>query len=139
MKALLLVLLTTVSIAFLSSVTLAQPGGGGRMGMSPEKRIVELIAQLDVTPEQEAGFREAMQQIGTTRMARMRQGRGGNGASQSDERSRPDAEAMMARQAEAQKQETEILAGVLNAAQVEKYLELEQARMANRMERSNRQ
>ena len=148
MRSLLLVLLTTLSMAFASSAVFAQHGGGdgngngnggggGGMGMNPEARIVELIAQLEVTDEQEAGFREAMKQIQESRMANMRQGggqgggRGGDGAGGGGQR--------MERQAEMQKQAEEILGAVLSAAQIEKYTELEQARMAEMMERRNRQ
>ncbi len=139
MRSLLLVLLTIASIAFATSVAFAQPGGG--RGMDPEKQITELIAQLDITAEQEEAFREVMLQISEIRMGAMRQGggRGGDGNSaQSEERTRPNREEMMARQAEMQAQEEELLATVLDAAQVEKYRELQQARMAEMMERRNR-
>lgn len=137
MKPLLLVFLTAVSIAFTSSAAFAQPGDGRGMRMDPEAQIIELISQLDVTSEQEAGFREAMQQIGDARMGGMRQGGGrrGDGASQSEEEREQGRAAMMEKQAEMKLQAQEILATVLSAAQIEKYNELEEARMAKMQER----
>ncbi len=144
MKSLMLVLLTSASIAFSACVAFAQPGGaGGRgMNMDPEKEITELIAQLDVTADQEEGFRQAMMQIAETRMAGMRQGGGrrnsGDDGAQSQERTRPNAEEMAERRAQMRAQEEEILAAVLDAGQIEKYREIQQARMAEMMERRDR-
>ncbi|MGJ8688509.1 MAG: hypothetical protein ACSHXZ_03230 [Gammaproteobacteria bacterium] len=137
MKNLLLVLLTTTSIAFASSAAFAQPGEGRGMRMDPEAQIVELISQLDITSEQETGFREAMQQINEARMTGMRQGGGrrGDGASQSEQERGQGRAAMMEKQAELKEQAQEILATVLSAAQIEKYNELEEARMAKMQER----
>jgi len=132
----MLVLFTVSSIAFASSVAFAQPGGG-RGGMDPEKQITQLIAQLDVTAEQEQGFREVMQQIGEIRMAGMRRGGGHQGGDQAQERVRPTQEEMMERQAQIQAEEENILATVLDAAQIEKYREIQQERMAKMMSRRN--
>ena len=145
MKSLMLVLLTSASIAFSACVAFAQPGGGGGgrgTNMNPEKEITELIAQLDVTADQEEGFRQAMMQIAETRMAGMRQGggrrNGGDDGAQSQERTRPNAEEMAERRAQMQAQEEEILAAVLDAGQIGKYREIQQARMAEMMERRDR-
>lgn len=137
MKSLLLVFLTTVSIAFASNAALAQPGEGRGMRMDPEAQIVELISQLDITAEQEAGFREAMEQINETRMAGMGQGGGRRGeeSSQAGEQQGKGRAAMMEKRAEMQKQTQEILATVLSPAQIEKFNELEEARMAKMQER----
>lgn len=79
---------TAVVLSVLAQAGMAQPGGGQgggmNMGMNSEAQIKELIAQLDVTSEQEPAFREAMAQIGEMRRAAMQEmggaaGQGGQG------------------------------------------------------------
>lgn len=157
----LIVLFTSLLIAFGVQFSYAQPGRG--QGMDPEQQINELIAALDITAEQEPDFREAMAQVNELRMGGgrgMREGRGrGQGEEQDGEAAHEghgaggaqagaDAEAgangrgmeMMAqRRAEMEAKTDEILAPVLSDAQLAKYKELEAERMEQMMSRMRRQ
>jgi Spy/CpxP family protein refolding chaperone len=143
MKTALLALLTTLALALGASALQAQPGsgqgggpglgGGGGMRMNPEVRIQELIGTLEVTPAQEPAFREAMARVIELQrgaMGGMRQG-GDTGAGQG-----PGGSAAMPRRAEIQQQAEALLAAVLNAAQMAKFRELEDARMSRMRERN---
>jgi hypothetical protein len=89
MKTTLGVLLTSFILALGINTLQAQPGsgqGGGQgqgggmgQGMNPEVRVQELIAELEITAEQESAFRAAMGQINELRMANMREMNRGNG------------------------------------------------------------
>ncbi len=84
MKIATIAVMGTLMLALGSHHALAQPGsgnGGGRGmgGMNPEQQVKELITQLDVTPEQEPAFREAMAKVNELRMGAMREMRGGPG------------------------------------------------------------
>lgn len=166
MKNFLLVVLSAALISLGTQSALAQArGGDSGMGMNQEKRLVELIEQLDITAEQEPEFRAAMAQLNEQRRQMMRAqreagdaGRGAGARSQDgadDERRRGERGAdrqrqggaasannrgergagMVARQERMQQLATEVLSPVLSAAQLEKYHELEKARMAKMMER----
>lgn len=145
-------LLTTMFIAFGAQFAYAQPG----RGMDPEQQVKELIAQLDITAEQEPAFREAMVKVNELRMAEMGQMRGGQGRGQGQGQDRgqrqgggdqanTDAEEagrgmeMMAqRRAEMEAQTQALLEPVLSGAQLTKYNELEAARMEQMMSRTRR-
>mgnify|MGYP003670586454 FL=1 len=70
-------LLITMFIALGAQFAYAQPGRG--MEMDPEQQLVELIAALDITAEQEPAFREAMMKVNEMRMEEMGQMRGMRG------------------------------------------------------------
>lgn len=150
-------LLATIFISLGAQFAYAQPERG--MGMDPEKQIKELITQLDITTEQEPAFREAMGKVNAMNMESMGQMRGmREGQSQSDGQSKAhddhvpeDAQAganargsgrgmeMMAqRRAEMEEKTQAILAPVLSSAQLEKFKELEAARMEKMMSRMQR-
>lgn len=149
----LIAIFTMLLIAFGAQWAYAQPGRG--MGMDPEQQIKELIAQLDVTSEQEPAFRAAMQKVNEMRMEgmsgmrgmRQEQGQGGapahpehNAAPGDQANAMPEdsargMEMMMKRRAEMEAKTQEILASVLSSAQQEKFKELEAARMQEMMSR----
>ena len=154
-------LLTIMFIAFGVQFAYAQPGRG--MEMDPEQQVKELIAQLDITAEQEPAFREAMMKINEMRMGQMRGMRGGQGQGRGqgqgqgtdvahdghdaggDQASGDAGEegrgmAMMAqRRAEMEAKTQALLEPVLSGAQMTKYNELEAARMEQMMSRMRRQ
>ncbi len=158
-------LLTTMFIALGAQSAYAQPGRG--MEMDPEQQLIELIAALDITAEQEPAFREAMMKVNEMRMEEMGQMRGmraGQGRGQGQARGQDtdaahdghdaggdqvnaDAgeaagrgmEMMAQRRAEMEAKTQAILEPVLNGAQMTKYHELEAARMEQMMSRMRRQ
>lgn len=150
----LIALSATLLIAFGAQFAYAQPGRG--MGMDPEQQIKELISSLDVTAEQEPAFREAMAQLNEMRMAGMGGGNRGmrnaqdpdrdashdehNAAASGNDAPMPadagrNMEMMAQRRAEMEEKALALLAPVLSSAQLEKYKELEAARMAQMMSR----
>lgn len=156
MTRLFLTLTTLFFITISASLAYAQPG----RGMDPEQQIKELIAQLDITGEQEPAFRAAMVELNTMRMADMGQmrgrrdgqdrgqeqdstvahagqGAGGDQADTSADQAGRD-EMMEQRRAQMEEKTRTILAPVLSSAQLGKYIELEQARMAQMMTRMRR-
>lgn len=154
MKRSLIALFTTFLFAFGTQFAYAQPGRG--MGMDPEQQIKELISSLDVTAEQEPAFREAMAQVNAMRMGGMgggdrgmRNGQGPGRDAPHDEHSAAasdkvvpmpadadrNMEMMAKRRAEMEEKTLALLAPVLSSAQLEKYKELEDARMAQMMSR----
>lgn len=131
MKSRFLILLTTL---LLTLSVQAQPGsgpGGGMRMMNPEARVAELITTLEITPQQEPAFREAMTAIAQQQMAAMqsmRQGAGSGGAGQGGGQG-------MAMRAELQAQTEAALTPILTEAQMAKFREVEAARMAEMRER----
>jgi len=153
MKTALLALLTSVVLVLSASVLQAQPGsgqgggpglgGGGGMRMNPEARVQQLIATLEITPAQEPAFREAMARVNELQMAAMagmRQGGGqGGGQGQGGAPGQGGGQGQgqgMQRRAEMQRQTEELLAAVLTEAQMTKFRETEEARMAQMRERN---
>lgn len=145
MKTALFALITSLALALGASALQAQPGsgqgggpglgGGGGMRMNPEARIQELIGTLEVTPEQEPAFREAMAKVIERQrgaMGGMRQGGGQSGGQGAGQGGGPG----MQRRAEMQQQTEALLAGVLTEAQLAKFREAEEARMARMRERN---
>lgn len=160
-------LLITMFIALGAQFAYAQPGRG--MEMDPEQQLIELIAALDITAEQEPAFREAMMKVNEMRMEEMGQMRGmrggqGQGRGQGQARGQDtdaahdghdaggdqanaDAgeaagrgmEMMAQRRAEMEAKTQAILEPVLSGAQMTKYNELEAARMEQMMSRMRRQ
>ena len=99
--------------------------------MNPEARVAELIATLEITPQQEPAFREAMAAITQQQMAAMqsmRQGAGSGGGGQGGGQG-------MAMRAELQAQTEAALTPILTEAQMAKFREVEAARMAEMRER----
>jgi hypothetical protein len=145
MKTALLALITSLVLALSASVLQAQPGsgqgggpgagGGGGMRMNPEARVQQLIATLEVTPEQEPAFREAMARVNELQMAAMEGMRQGGGQGQGGG---PGAGLWqgMQRRAQMQRQMKELLAPVLTEAQMTKFREAEEARMSQMRERN---
>ncbi len=68
-------LLITMFITLGAQFAYAQPG----RGMDPEQQLIELIAALEITAEQEPAFRAAMMKVNELRMAQMEQMRGMRG------------------------------------------------------------
>jgi hypothetical protein len=151
MKTALLALLTSFVLALSASVLQAQPGsgqgggpglgGGGGMRMNPEARVQQLLTALEITPEQEPAFREAMAKVNELQMAAMaamRQGGGqGQGAAPGQGGGQGGGQGQgMQRRAEMQRQTEELLATVLTDAQMTKFREAEEARMAQMRERN---
>ncbi|OGT69878.1 MAG: hypothetical protein A3H44_14355 [Gammaproteobacteria bacterium RIFCSPLOWO2_02_FULL_57_10] len=161
MKSRFLILLSTL---LLTLSVHAQPGsgpGGGMRMMNPEARVAELIAALEITPQQEPAFREAMTAIAQQQraaMQSMRQGAGGGGqgggapaapaADAAHDHSGDAASAGaqaggggqgggqgMAMRADMQAQTEAALAPILTQAQMAKFREIEAARMAEMRER----
>jgi Spy/CpxP family protein refolding chaperone len=89
MKTALLALMTSLVLALSASALQAQPGsgqgggpglgGGGGMRMNPEARVQQLLTALEITPEQEPAFREAMAKVNELQMAAMAAMRQGGG------------------------------------------------------------
>ncbi|MDP1929939.1 MAG: hypothetical protein Q8L60_00610 [Gammaproteobacteria bacterium] len=131
MKSRILILLSTL---LLTLSVHAQPGGGQGRGagmMNPEARVAELIATLEITPQQEPAFREAMAKIAEQQMAAMqalRQGGGGNGGGQGQGQG-------MARRAEMERMTEETLSAVLTESQMARFREAEAARMEEMRQR----
>ncbi len=155
MKTALLALITALVLALSASSLQAQPGsgqgggpgqgGGGGMRMNPEARVQQLLTALEITPEQEPAFREAMAKVNELQMAAMaamRQGGGqgggqGQGAAPGQGGGQGGGQGQgMQRRAEMQRQTEEILATVLTDAQMTKFREAEEARMAQMRERN---
>lgn len=130
MKSRFLILLSTL---LLTLTIQAQPGsgqGGGMRMMNPEARIAELIATLEITPEQEPAFRQAMAKISQQQMAAMqgmRQGGGQDGGQGGGQG--------MAMRAQMQAQMEAELAPILTQAQMARLREVEAARMEEMRER----
>ncbi len=141
MKTALLALITSLVLALSASVLQAQPGsgqgggpgqgGGGGMRMNPEARVQQLITALEITSEQEPAFRAAMAKVTEMQMAAMGAMRQGGGQGQGGAQGQG-----MQRRAEMQRQTEEILATVLTDAQMTKFREAEEARMAQMRERN---
>ncbi len=122
------VMFTTFSLLallFCTQAALAQPAQGQGQGqrMNPEARISELISVLEITPEQEPAFREAMGKIAQEQRNNMRER---NQAERIERQAR--REEMQARRAEMQTQRAEmqamsesILAPVLSTEQLAKF------------------
>ncbi len=130
MKTRFLILLTTL---LLTLSVQAQPGSGqgGGMRMNPEARVTELIAALEITPQQEPAFRAAMATIAQQQMAAMqamRQAGGGTGGGQGQGQG-------MAMRAEMQAQTEATLTPVLTETQMAKFREVEAARMEQMRQR----
>lgn len=144
----IIALFATLLIAVGAQSAYAQPG----RGMDPEQQIKELIAQLDVTQEQEPAFRAAMVEVNELRMGGM--GRGGRNSGRGQGRDAPNdsadgatsddtasnspeerREMMEQRRAQIQEQTKVLLAPVLSSAQLEKFNELEAAGSGQRMRR----
>lgn len=147
MKTALLALITSLVLAVSAAALQAQPGsgqgggpglgGGGGMRMNPEARVQQLIATLEITPEQEPAFRDAMAKVNELQraaMGEMRQG-GGQGAGQGSGQGAGQGQGMQ-RRAQMQRQTEELLATVLTDAQMAKFREAEQARMSQMRERN---
>lgn len=136
-KKLMLTAFSLLALIFCTQAALAQPGQGQGQGqrMNPEARISELISVLEITPEQEPAFREAMGRIAQEQRENMRER---NQAERMERQAQ--REEMQARRAEMQAQRAEmqamsesILATVLSTEQLTKFREM-QERQAREMQ-----
>ena len=147
MKTALLALMTSLVLALSASALQAQPGsgqgggpglgGGGGMRMNPEARVQQLLTALEITPEQEPAFREAMAKVNELQMAAMAAMRQGGGQGQGAGQGQGGGQGQgMQRRAEMQRQTEELLATVLTDAQMTKFRDAEEARMSQMRERN---